>query len=114
MVKPTSASAWHTSAATWCAPFVPNHGSKPYLSIARHALHFVTLTQECVHSFQHAFRHARGLSQPDRRPNHQDVASEHALAQLGPLVAVPFIGANAGFHVKIRDANDVAVSVIFA
>ena len=53
----------------------------------------------------HPFGDARHLAHPDRRTEDQDVGVQDCLADVGPCVALAFVGGDARHDVEIRDAD---------
>jgi hypothetical protein len=69
----------------------------------------VGLGDQRVHPLEHALRDARGLSQPGRGSDDEDLRREHALEDLRPLVAVALVAGDPGLDVEVGDADQVGV-----
>jgi hypothetical protein len=105
MVKPTSLSAWKTSATMWCAVLVADHRDEGNLGEQDRPVLAVCFGELGVESFEYALTDTGCLPHPGRRREDEDVGRENFVADGWPLVAVAHVLVDAGLDVVADDPD---------
>src|SRR5664279_5630671 len=90
------------------AVFVTDNYGDHDLAVGRHTAPFVFLVEKGVHPLHHPLSDARGLAEPDRRADDENVGSKQLPAQARPVIAFALVRFDARLNIVIRSANDFA------
>ena len=82
-----------------------------HLVVQRVLADLVALVVRAVQALDHHLGHAAADAEPDRRSDHDYVGGLDLVEDLGPLVAVALVGADAEGDAVVDDADDLAHDV---